>query len=402
MRVGIDYGREHLDLEVREQDVIDVRRSPPAPALADPLAALRNALENPLGFPAFRRALTPDDHVTVVVDEKLPRLAALLSAVLAHIAQAHVAPEAVTLLCPPSSAKQEWIDDLPDAFEEVHVEVHDPSNRKHLSYLATTRRGRRLYLNRTAVDADQLVVVSGRGYDPLLGYSGDEGALYPALSDESTRQEMCGRLSLAVPGKVPWPVQQEAEEAAWLLGAPFFVQVIQGAGEEIAHFVTGLQETSAEGRRLLDARWRGTVDQPAETVVAALSGNPAQHGFAELAKALAGAAHVVQPNGRIILLTAVTPELAAGGKLLIQADEPSQALALLRDEKPLDMAAAFQWANAVQKAQVYLLSGLSAETAEELFTTPLENAGQVQRLLKQNGSCLFLADAHKSLVTVAE
>ena len=87
----------------------------------------------------------------------------------------------VTLLCEPSASQQPWLTDLPDAFEEVRLEVHDPKDRKKLAYLATTRKGRRLYLNRTAVDADQLVVLGRRTYDPLLGYSGAAGALYPAL-----------------------------------------------------------------------------------------------------------------------------------------------------------------------------------------------------------------------------
>jgi hypothetical protein len=43
---------------------------------------------------------------------------------------------------------------------------------------------------------------------------------------------------------------------------------------------------------------------------------------------------------------------------------------------------------------------LPAQTAEELFTVPLEQAGQVQRLLGSAASCLFLADAHKTMAVV--
>src|SRR5438094_10320953 len=119
MRIGIDYGREHLAVEVRESTLVPVHRRPPAPPLADPAAAVRQALETPLGFPALRRALTPDDHVVIVIDEHLPRLPELLTPVLEHITQAQVDPAAITLLCPPSSSGQPWIDDLPEAFEDV-------------------------------------------------------------------------------------------------------------------------------------------------------------------------------------------------------------------------------------------------------------------------------------------
>src|SRR5690349_23463352 len=48
----------------------------------------------------------------------------------------------------------------------------------------------------TLVDADQLVVLTRRGYDPVLGYGGAEAALYPALSDEETRGHAWERLTM--------------------------------------------------------------------------------------------------------------------------------------------------------------------------------------------------------------
>jgi hypothetical protein len=158
---------------------------------------------------------------------------------------------------------------------------------------------------------------------------------------------------------------------------------------------------SGEGQRLLDARWRQTVVQPADTVLASLSGNPARHDFAALARALACAARVVQPNGRIVLLSQTAPTLGAGADLLRQADDPRRALDLLRQNNPPDRAAAFQWASAAERAQIYLLSGLPGEIVEGLFAIPLEHAGQVQRLLETEGTCLFLEDAHKALAVMA-
>jgi nickel-dependent lactate racemase len=397
MRVGIDYALEHLDLEVESNKLVAVRRDPPTEPLADPAAALREALETPLGFPALRRALTPADHVVIVLDEHLPRVASLLVPVLEHITQAQVAPAAITILCPPSANSQDWVNELPERFESVHVEVHDPTNRKRLAYLATTKRGRRIYLNRTAVDADQLIVLSRRGYDPLLGYSGAEGALYPALSDEATRQEMFTHLSMAAPGDNVWPARKEAAEVAWLLGAPFMVQVIEGAGETIVQIVSGLAETGAEGIRLLNSCWRVTVETLADTVVAAVSGDPRRHTFTDFAEALACAGRVVKPQGRIIVLSQANPALGAGAELLRQTDEAEEALGFLRRQTPPDMAAAYQWVSAARRATIYLLSNIPGEFAEELFTTPLEHIGQVQRLVSQARELLVLPDAHKTL-----
>jgi nickel-dependent lactate racemase len=400
MWVGIDYGNRRLDVEVAENRLTEVHRQPAAPPVADVSGAVRAALETPLGFPALRRALTPDDHVTIVVDEQLPHLAELLAPILEHIGPAGVTPDAVTLLCAPPASSQAWLDDLPDAFQEVRVEVHDPSERRKLSYLATTGKGRRIYINRTVVDADQVIVLSGRGYDPLLGYSGAAGALYPALSDAHTRQELTGQLSMAAPDARSWPVRKEATEVAWLLGAPFMVQVIEGAGEEIAHVLGGLADTGEEGQRLLNARWRVEVDRPADTVIAAINGDSPRHGFADMARALAAASRVVQPQGKIILVSEANPALGAGAEVLRQAEEPGEALHRLQESKPADLAAAFQWAHAAQQAALYVLSGLPAESVEEMFAIPLDHAGQVQRLVSAAESCLFLLDAQKTLALV--
>ena len=279
--------------------------------------------------------------------------------------------------------------------------MHDPSNRKQLAYLATMRRGRRLYLNRTAVDADQLVVLSGRGYDPLLGYSGAEGSLYPALSDEPTLQELATQLTIDAPAAVPWPVRQEAIEAAWLLGAPFFLQIIPGSADDMVHVVGGPADTSSEGQRLLDARWKLTVKEPAATVVAAIAGDPVRHEFSDLARALACAARVVRPDGRIIVLSTASPKLGPADELLRQAETPEQALTLLRKHGPPNTAAAFLWASAASRAKIYLLGGIPAETVEEMFAVPLEHAGQVTRMLGADGTYLFLQDAHNALAIVA-
>jgi nickel-dependent lactate racemase len=401
MRVDLPHELEHVDLKVPHEKLVRAERQPVTPALRDPADAVRLALDSPWHYPPLRRALTPDDHVAVVVDDRLPHVESLVTPILEHITGAHVAPSAITLLMLGAGAR-DWTSRLTSDYRDVAIEVHDPQDRRRLAYLATTRRGRRIYLNRTAVEADQVVILSRDRYDPLLGYWGPAAELYPGLSDEATRRELSARLSNAVPGATPWPASQESEEVAWLLGAPFMVHVIEGAGDEIAHVVAGDAATATEGRRLLDARWSISVERAADTVVAIVGGDPARQDFSDLASALATAARVVSSEGKIILLSRAQPSLGRGAEILCQADTPENGLALLRRESPADAGAAFQWATAVEKASVYLLSNLSEEMTEELSATPLEHLGQVQRLLTADGTCLVIEDAHKTMAVLAE
>ncbi len=207
----LHYGRQQIDVDIAANQVLAVHRRPAVPPLADPVAAVLEAIETPLGFPALRRALTPDDRVAVVIDEELPQLGRLLTPLLEQIGSAGVNPEAITLVSAAAAADQSWIDRLPEAFEEVRVEVHDPKDRKKLAYLATTRRGRRIYLNRTTVEADQLVVLGRPDADPLFRRGG-AGLLFPALSDEVTRAELAEVRASAN------ALRHEAVEISWLLG----------------------------------------------------------------------------------------------------------------------------------------------------------------------------------------
>jgi nickel-dependent lactate racemase len=383
MRMVMDYGRARLELDVADAHLIAPRLTAPAP-LTDPGAAIAAALESPFDYPPLRRALTPDDRVAVVIDEALPDLALLLTPLLHHLEGAGVGPGSVTLICAPSASRQPWLDDLPDEFGDVHLEIHDPADRKKLSYLATTRHGHRLYLNRTLVDADQVVVLAGRRYLPGGHSIGSDAAVYPALGDTETRA------AAATP---------DVEETGWLLGTPFRVEVLPAAHDGVAEVLGGAQGVPAAGRRRLEALWRRTVPQPADVVVASLSGDPERQTFADLAAAAASAARVVRPGGRIILLSEARPDLGRGGDVLRQADEADEAAERLRQLPPEERAAATLWAGAAAHARIALLSDLDGDVVEELFATPLTEAAQVQRLLS-GASCLLLDDAHRTWTVV--
>jgi nickel-dependent lactate racemase len=399
MQVSIDYGRERLTVDVAAERLLALSRPAPSASVADAAAAVRDALEAPLRYPPLRRALTPDDHVTVIVDERLPGLPELVTAVIDHITSADVAPEAVTLLCPPSPSRQEWVSDLPERLESVQVATHAATDRKQLAYLATTRKGRRVYLNRAVVDADQLVILTDLRFDLQMGHAGAAGAVFPAMSDVETRHAWDKSLTMDAPQNAPWPARGEAEEVAWLLGAPFQVQVLEGAGDTIAAVIAGSNDVAADGRALLDRVWRGTVVRPADVVIAAMSGDPARQDIGDMARALACAARVVRPSGTIVLLCQTRPALGEGFQRMMDQDDSERAFKFLAATPPDEWPAAYSWLQAVRRARVILLSGIPTEVAEGLFATPIDQARQVQRLIDAGGECVFLPDAHKLMVT---
>ncbi len=176
MKMQIKFGEQNFELRLSAgKQVPMVQPAATAPNL-DPSQLLRECLENPTGFPALRLAVTPDDHVAVVLDPGLPQLEPLLSALMEHLREAGVQPETVTLVLADEPAVPSWRDVLGQWKDRLTIEIHEPKNRDKLSYLAATQKGRRIYINRTVVDADQVVVLSRAGYDWARGYTGATAA----------------------------------------------------------------------------------------------------------------------------------------------------------------------------------------------------------------------------------
>ena len=347
---------------------VAVKRAASAPPTAGPRELLRAALEAPIGLDVpLRRALVPDDHAVIVVDESVPHVGELVSEIIAHLTTGEVQPSAVTLLVPPPSGSQEWVEDLPDEFGDVHVEVHDPADVKKVAYLTTTKAGRRVYLNRTLVEAEFVVVLSGRRFDPATGYTGAECSLFPALSNAETRTEF--------EHKPPSPeaLRNEAATVAWHLGTPVFVQAIEGPGDTVAEVVAGLPGSSAVGVERQNARWKGTVDGPADLVLVTATGG--RVGASELRHAVALGLNGLRADGRFVLLTDAPADAAVG----------------------LEKA----WADSDLGPYVYVAAGWDDEGIENLTATRLSSANELQRLINAADRVTVLPDAHKSQIEVS-
>src|SRR5262245_19169606 len=396
--IEVPVGRSRWSLAVRDADLIPLPRTAPTVG-GDVRSAVVDALDRPIRFESFRRAVTPDDRVAVVVDESLPHLPELITGVLEYLATAGIPPSAVTAISPAGS-EQHWVNDLPETMADLQTEVHQPGDRKRLSYLAATKEGRRIYLNRTLVDAEQVIVLTGRGYDPLLGRSGADASIYPTLADSDTVRSLIPKLSPQTAPDGDWPARAEAAEVAWLLGSPFFVEVIEGTGDEVTEVMSGLAETIVDGAQRHDIYWKFAVREPADTVVVTLSGDPARHDFSALARAAACGARVAKPDGTVIILSEADPDLGGATDVLRRCDDPPEAVKTLFRERPADAAAAVQWAWAAGRAKLYLASEIRPTTVEEMFATPLSSPKDVQRLLDAPGRILIVPDAQKSWVTL--
>ena len=399
--VNLTVGSEPWTFTLPVGKLLSLSRTAEPQSDASPGEMMRAALEEPLGLGAsLRSAVTPDDQIVIVVEERVPRLLDLLVSLFQHLVGGGIRLGNVTLLVPATSLQQPWLDDLPDELGDIHLEVHDPENREKIAYLATTKSERRVYLNRKIVEADLLIVLSRRGFDPKLGYSGAAAFLFPQFSDAETIAAYPKEFSTAKRPEEPNPLRVEAKEILKLLGAPFLVQVIEGYGDSIAEVLVGLPTSTTDGVASLKKRWLARVERKADLVIAAVAGSADRIDFRDLATAAATARRALGAGGQLVLLTTAAPPLDDSGDLLLKVDGPAMALKRIAAAKPDDAMPGTFWAYAAKKASLYVASGWPDELVEELFATPIHTAGEVQRLIDAADTVLFLPDAHKMFVEV--
>src|SRR5271170_1140540 len=168
MQVSVEYHDEQLDFEVSEPSLVGSWRGPAGLGPREQLSALVDGLENPRDFPALRQAVVPGDRVVVAWDPTIGEAGPVLKALAQLFEAAGVVDGCLTVLTSASGRRiLERV--LPRG---VVLAVHDPNDRTQLAYLATTKQGRRVYLNRLLTDADLVVPVGRLGFDSLMGYRG--------------------------------------------------------------------------------------------------------------------------------------------------------------------------------------------------------------------------------------
>lgn len=392
MRVMVDFQGERLELEVADERLVGAWQGPSGMDPGAVRGAVLEALEAPRGYPPLRQAVVPGDRVVLALDESIPEGATVLGAVAEILRGAGV--EAIRVLAPgPLAAGL-----VPTGLD---ASLHDPTDRTQLAYLASTERGRRVYLNRLLTDADFVLPIGRLGFDPVLGHRGPWSVLFPALSDEETRRTYRLGETRAVAGDSP--ALAESSDVSWLLGAQLQLGLIAGASGLVRAVAGTLAEVRDRGAAALDAAWTFRADRRAAVVVAGIGNAGRSASLDDLTLGLANAARLVRRGGKIVALSRVEGPLGPALDRLAGADDPRSALHALKGaEAEPDYPAARRLAKALAWADVYLASNLDETRVENLGMIALGSTGEARRLAGSADSCLVVSQADLTRVELLD
>jgi len=408
MPFELKYGDEgSLQLELPQKAVVADGCQPRGTPLDDPASAVIAALADPLDFPPFSRAVIPGDRIALALDLGIPLVGDIVAGAVHTVLEAGASAEDIAVVLAPGSdpdSLQLIRSRLPLPIrDQVGVVVHDPTDEGFLGYLAASKDGKPVYFNRWVYDADVVLPISTMRLEKSLGYVGVHGGLFPTFSDGATLARF------RAPTSADWAVHQrrrreEADEAAWLLGVQCTLQIAPGPGNSVLHALAGdARAVAQKGRVLCEAAWLHQAPQRASLVVATIEGGPEQQTWENFARALFAASHAVTDGGAIVLCTnlcrAPGPALRRLTEIGATDDEVQRDL---RREKSVDAMSAALLAEAQQRAQVYLLSGLDGDVVEDLGLGHVTDVEQVQRLSRGHRSCILLGNAHHAMLATNE
>ncbi len=162
-------------------------------------------------------------------------------------------------------------------------------------YLASTKSGRRVYLNKLLTDADFVLPIGRLGVDDVLGTRRPWSTLYPLLSDLETLQAFQGWATEDNRShEQPSQGSSESIEAAWLLGCQFQIGIVPGVNGPV-EVVAGLDSAVREqGAEALSRSWMFRAETRAELVVAGIGRSGLPTTLEDLANGLSTAARLVE------------------------------------------------------------------------------------------------------------
>jgi nickel-dependent lactate racemase len=407
MSIELHYGNQgtvRLDVPT-ERLLMDV--SVPRPVTTpDPAAATLAALNNPLAFPPLPRAMVAGDRIAVTVARGVPHSESVVAGVIRCLAEGGASSADISLIIEPSAETS--VDSVTAAIPDdlrrgLQISTHDPRDPKSLCYLAASRDNKPIYFNRKVFDADLVVPIGTLRLDQSFGYFGVHTSLFPAFSDDATRSRL----------RVP-PVgdretrrkrqRRETEEAAWLLGVQFTVQVVPGRRESLLGVFAGEADSVEKaGRTLCESTWRYEAPHRASLVVAAIEGGPEQQNWENFARALFAASECVAEGGTIVMCSDLQCRIGPALRRLATIEEGQERLQkALRHERSDDAPLALLLSQVMQQAKVYLLSGLNEDEVEDMGVGYIEREADVQRLALRHDSCIIMGNAQHAMVTISE
>ncbi len=314
MKIQLPYAKSHITLDFPDRTV--VLQGPAIPALPNPDAAIRAALQKPIAAPPLLELIHQKKPASVVITlsditRPVPN-EAIITALLETLNAAGIPDSSVTLLIAtgmhrPSTPEEIEImlgTSLPNRCTVLDHRANDPQT------LTKICDDPPVAVNTLYKNADLKIVTGLIEPHFMAGFSGGRKGVCPALVDLQTVQRFHGHATMADPHSVEGrldgnPCHEISHRIAHLVGVDFLVNVAITHDRQIAGIYAGdLDEAFLKGCHDVATWTSAQVDEPFDFVVTSAGGFPLDKNFYQTIKGMCTALPALKKNAPLLMLSA--------------------------------------------------------------------------------------------------
>ena len=311
--VKIPLGRKEISLDLPpDAALLQSERLPP---LADPAAAVAQALARPLGGPPLAELAQGKSSACIVVSDvtrPVPNRL-LLPPLLDTLMAAGVPREGITILIATGMHRPNLGPELaellgPEIAAQWPVANHDCRDQAALKVVDTIE-GAPIAVNRLYLEADIKIVTGLIEPHPFAGFSGGGKSILPGISALETMHfmhsyKMIEHPGLRAGGLTGNPFQEQVVRVARAAGLDFMLNVVIDRGRRLLGVFAGeFPQAHVEGCALAARQTVVPVAEPFDLVITSGGGHPLDDTLYQSSKGLLAAKGICRPGGTVLWIT---------------------------------------------------------------------------------------------------
>jgi nickel-dependent lactate racemase len=405
MRITLDYGRTGLEVELPDANLVGPLTVRDVPPIAEPQAAVDEALQNPIGTPALAQLAKGRRNACILVCDitrPVPNRIILppILRTLEHqgIARGDILILNATGLHRPNEGAELKEMLGPEIVADYRVENHHGKALEEHDFLGVTPAGVPVYLDSRYVRADLKITTGLIEPHMWAGYSGGRKVICPGIAALETIKVWHGPHFLEHPNADNGvldgnPVHEENTRIAKMAGCDFIVNVCIDDRRQITWVGAGdMEKAWLEGVRFVQNVVRVPVPESCDVVVTTGAGYPLDTTYYQIVKGMTGALPIVKPGGTIIVAASLTEGVGSNEFQHVMADNPElkafKQRILGKDYFVMDQWQLEELATVLERCRVQVVTqGLPAETLRRCHVEAAPSVEQaVDSCLREYGA----------------
>jgi nickel-dependent lactate racemase len=398
MRAQLAFGRTGLEIDLPDTHEYSVLQCPSIAPLADPVAAIEAALEQPIAGPSLA-ALAAGKRSAAISVCDITRPApnpVVLPPLLKRLQDAGIPKQGIRILIATGLHRQATPAEIrhivgEDTAANFEVLNHDARNLAQHLGIGTTKSGTPVFVDERFIAADLHLSLGFIEPHLMLGFSGGRKLVAPGLAAEATIKELHSSRFM----RDPWaregsiddnPLHAELLEIARMARHDFIVDVSLTRDRKIAAVFAGEPEAAHRaGFQWVSRALMQTVQEPFDAVITSGAGYPLDMTFYQSIKGITAASQIVRQGGKILLFGACDEGVGAPEFTRMVCEHASDTEFLKSIEGvpvTIDQWQLEKLALATQKATVsYCVPGVPEQFIAGLWGPGFRNPGDAVRAL---------------------